>query len=349
MKKLHIILIGIFFSVLIFSNIAEAKKVRFFFYGDEILRQEMTHGQVVSSKLCENKIDFSNLNIDVIDTVQQNADDIFVSPNEKYLVFHGAESVKAPWRYFLVDITKCGVVRELGKQHSNKVGSGAFSPDSKKIYIRWTIIKGANSSGVIKEYSGPGFTNERILKNMPQLGRAEEGNGFWYHGYKFSRDGKILLTAYPIKNVWTIKIYDISQDKIITSFPKDSYFSFKTKKYYGYENIPDITKNHLLYNFKTPHGTEVDIFNYNTKKVVSKIINAQKGLGTFSGDGKKVIFSEFPNTTTWKRNVLVYDRHTGSVLGQAVLDEQDDIKDVSPHNKHLIYKRNGILKSIKLH
>ena len=351
MKKTKIVLIGIIFIVLGFLNIAGAKQVAYSFGGHDIGKAEKSQGKIKVRTLCKNAIDMTEYDIDVRDTIPQNEDDQFSSSDGKYLVFHGAESPKAPWRYFLIDIKKCRVVRELEAQYENKEYSVAFSPDSKKMFIRWLIINIDSPSGIVtKEYSGPDFTNEKILKNMPQFGRygaAEGSDNFWGYDYQFTQDGKFLLTDYPIKSVWTINIYDISKDRIIASFP-DSRVLFPNEKVYREDNMPKITEGYLLFNFATPHGTEMVIFNYNTKKVVSEIISAERGLGSFSANGTKIIFSTFPNKTTWKRNVIIYNRRTGSLLGQTVLEERDDIVDVSPHATKLIYKERGIRKTIGL-
>ena len=370
MKKIPII--GIFLILLFFVNIADAKRVKFTFWGSQLIKKEEVHGQIVSSTFCENAIDFTNYNLD-LDTVSNVGEDVYVSPDEHYFVFSGAESRQAPGRYFLASITNCTIIRELSTGFSNipSFYSAAFSPDSKKLFMSWTIVNSpslsvimntpgitpdnlseaiSNSTSYInltKEYSGDGFSNERSLMNMPSPDRAyDDSSGFWYYFYKFSKDDNLFLNL--AAKTWTTYIYNILQDQMITSFNNESYIDMTSKSYYSQDNLPSITNGYLVYSWDITNGTEMDVFDYNAKAVVNKITNSYKGLGSFSSNGKRVIFASFADPTTWQVNVIVYDTFTGSEIGQATLDEIDNIVDVSSDDTQLIYNENGVQKTIAL-
>lgn len=321
----------------------EAREVRYNFYVEYLSKSEKIHGQVVRSNYCENKINVTELGIKDY-TVDD--EDIYVSPNEQFFVFRGAIGRHAPPQWFLADTKECKVIKKLVIDDPNVAPDydAAFSPDSKKLFVSWDISTLDGPTIILtKEFSGDGFKNERVLKNIV-ISSTIRTKDTWVYEYRFSPDGKYLLASDSM-----IDIYRISEDEKITSFKTENFISFEGKKYYGKENeyVPYIANELLLYSFDVSAGTEMNIFDYTSKTLKKKIVIPLKGIGIFSSNGSRIIFSTFPDTT-WKKEVIVCDTNTGSKIGKTTLDEIDEIVDVSSDDKQLIYKRDSVEMRIDL-
>jgi hypothetical protein len=354
--------IGIIICVVVlFTFNAGAGHERYYFDGSQLYKVYEEHGNTKKTVYCKDQINLKELKISEY-TTQDNSGDIYVSPNEKYFIFHGATGRQSEWMFFLVDIRNCKIIRELtvGNKYHIISYCAAFSPDSKILYVSWhlsDVKKNNEDLWLSSEYSGKDFKEEKMLKNIVIPSRVIFKNNYIY-GYKFSKDGRYLVmrgspTIVEVKEAESgagtrylgFTVWNVQKDKEIYVMEKwEDYF--RGKRFYFWESVPDISGNLLLFNFDMQEGTEIDIFDYIHNKMINKVEIQFKGTGMFSSNGKQIIFSSLVDQKTWKKNIIIYDINTGKQLGKTALDEADEIVDFSDKDRQVIYKREGIKKKI---
>ncbi|MHB8883398.1 MAG: hypothetical protein ACYC69_18060 [Thermodesulfovibrionales bacterium] len=369
----------IFFILMAFAPETEARQSRYLFDGKEFTKTVRSHGNTLRSTYCTDKIDLESLGISKYALEGSTDADIYVSPDERYFIFQGSRGRHGRARVFLADRRNCSVVRELTVDEKNATNNyhAVFSPDSSVLYISWNITQpppqktnnnfdelmsayeGIKTIWLTKEYSGEEFNEERVLKNIVIPGRAIY-QGDWIYSYKFSNDGKYLVTKASPSIVNTEKtesgagfvylgftVLDIQKD--IEVFTMDKWGDhLGKKKLYIEESMPYISAGLLLFNFEAAHGTEIIIYDYRNRELKNKIEVPVKGTGMFSSKGNRVIFSAFPDKDMWKKAIIIFDASTGKKVGTATLDEADEIIDISADDKQLFYKRDSEEKIIDL-
>ena len=355
MMNLHAIkfcaLCGFVFLCLCCSAEAE---VLYSFRGDHFYKVVKDDGQFLSKeKSCENKINVEELGISehTIDP-----EDMFVSPDERFFVFAGAEGRHADRRWFLVDIKECKVVRELAignSVYTSYYYNAAFSPDSKKLYVSWQVVsreEGEETSHYFtKEYSGEGFVQERVLKNVfipMKFGTSGKP-------YRFTKDGsQILVHSMTSQWYFNITVYDVQKDAEVFRTSDIREYVGKDVKLLGQidenEYVPYITNGQILFNFIKGKGVEARIFDYRDKKIKRRFEVPSKAVGRFANEGRRVVFTEFADPKTKKKKVIVFEANTGKQIGKTVIDKDNEVLDVSADGKEIIYKRNGKVKKIPL-
>jgi hypothetical protein len=338
-----------------FSIPVDAKKITYEFSPVVGLhKMEMLHGSMQQTKFCENKIDIK-LDDDMSKYIFDS--EIYVSPDERLLIFQGSYGRHSDPQWFLVDIRQCKMLKELTVGISRPpIVKGflykithqvydyhvAYSPDSKKIYISWGIVSSEEEPQrwLTKEYSGDGFKNERVLRNINIPNTIQDLERYVRNQYIFSANGKYLVATLFRKD-WYLSVYDVEKDEEIFRMKNSNDF-FGKKKVKALVP-PDISDGLLLFNFESDGGTEISIFDYENKKVKNKVELPLQGSGMFAS-GSRIIFSSFPDPKTWQKEIIVMDTNTGKQLGKTTLDEADEIVDVSADGTQVIYKRGNIEK-----
>lgn len=326
----------VFVTLLYFTNIIEAANTRYFFNGKYFKKNQSIHGQVQKTTLCNNVIPLEGMDISklIIDS-----DENYVSSDEKYFVFQGKYGRHAEPQWFLVDINKCMIVNTIfynDPEYRVYDYRALFSPDSTKLYITWEVgsDEDETTKTITKEFSGSLLGVVRALNNVVIPDRARNGKGFYLTNYKFSYDGKFLVTY---DDDLLISVYQLINDLNLASFNIQDYLG--QKKYYENEYLPDINNSAMLFTFKTETGSEMDIFDYTNKKLIRQINVTSRGIGMFSTDAKRIILVGFPNSE-WKKEVIVYDSNSGASIGKTTLDETCNIIDVTSDDKQIIYRQN---------
>lgn len=343
--------------LLFYVSFTSAESAMYGFYDTKFIKVETIHGQRVKTALCENKVTLKELGISQV----FDSEEIFVSPDERYFVLQGSLGRHGNAQWFLVDLKDCKLVAKLVAEQPNYHAfqyQAAFSDDSKKIYVTWDLLSDnvdiEDALSLTKEYSGDVFKTERILKNIMIPSRVSQ-KGYPLPSHQFSKDGKYLLVEdykFPQgqEPIYNVIVYDVIQDTIIAKFNEDQLTT--NRRYYEFYYTPDISNDLLLYSFNRseagPSLTELAIYDYKNITLKRKINVPLKGIGIFSSSGSRIIFSTFPDTQTWKKDVIVFDTNTGTQIGKASLDEMDKIDDISFDDKQIIYKRNGVEMRIDL-
>ena len=333
--------------ILGFSMYAEAGKIKYSFSGNGFTKIEEVSGKIERTTYCKNQINVELLGISK-ETVENSYDDIYVSSDERFFTFHGSYGRQGEWRFFLADIVECKVIRKLAldEVYHPFNYAAAFSPDSKKLYISMyvrDINKDGDAYWISKEYGGEDFKDEKKLKAIYIPTRAIDGKGNYLNFFKFSKNGKYMVTV--DNKTWEASIFNVLEDEKITSF---KLRDFTKNKYYHGEFVPDVENGMLLYNFDTGSGTEIDIIDYINKKLKNKIEVEEKGLGKLVSNGDKVIFTSFADMKTTKKNVTVYETQTGRVLGKTILNTEDEVVDMASDGKYLIYKQKNLEKKTEI-
>lgn len=341
-----------FFMIGFVSFNVQAKEVFYGFEGDHIRKTIKTNEQFMVEELCKGKINLKSLNI-----YEESVDsaDTYISPNQRYLVFAGAEGKQADRRWFLMDLNECRVVRELDydrSQYKSFYYSAAFSPDSTKLYMTWEVVP--KKEGVeaphhfTKEYSGQEFRQERLLKKVYIPMRFNTAG----KPYRFSYDGTKLL-VHKMTSQWylNLTVYDVQRDEEVFRTENIGDYFGKDVKLLGQtdenEYVPYIENDKILFNFVKGDGVEVNIFSYREKKIKNKIELSKKGVGRFSDRGNKIMFTEYPSPKSKKKDVLVFETSTAKQLGKAILDADDEAIDIS-NGKLIIQKTDGKKEQIDI-
>ena len=339
-------ILTIFFYNL-FSTDAEAKRDGLSFYGDEIIMVEEDKGNIKKTNLCTGRIDVRKLGIynETIDS------DAYMSPNKKFFVFQGGEGRQGRLHWFVVDIANCKVIKKINIEddvyHSYDYHV-AFSPDSKRIIIQWSLLgksKQYKDKTIVKEFSDSNYNKERTLEKIIIPGSAHDGM-FFSHRYKFSYDGKYLVVL-PNKLDTKLTVFDAVNDIELFGMGSTTDY-FGNLKISHYELLPEINNDKLLFSFKSDLGTSLYVFNYVKKNIENKIEVSKAGTGRFSIKGDKIIFSTPLDSSTWKKEIIVFDVSSGKELGKAFLDEAEEIIDVSDDANKIIYKVQGQQKEMKI-